>query len=94
MGIVSHVRPGTRQVVIFAAKLLDVQTLNCFIIHAADRVAVREDFVSVGIGVDFQNGSFTKAAYSQEQSTARNFRIRFGPSESSQEGHAELWIAE
>lgn len=94
MGIVSHVRPGARQVTLFAAKLLDVQTLNCFIIHAADRVAVREEFVSVGVGVNFQNGRFPEAACLQEQSTARNFRIRFGPSESSQEGHAELWIAE
>jgi len=88
MGIVSHIRPGTWQVSIFAAELFSVQTLNCFVIHAADRVAVREKFVSLGIGVDFQNGGFPKAAYLQEQSTARNFRIRFIPSESSQEGHA------
>lgn len=88
MGIVSHIRPGTRQVSIFTAELLGVQSLNCFVIHAADRVAVRQEYVSLSVPVNFQNGRFAEAATLQKQSASCNFRIRFVTSESSQERHA------
>ena len=88
MRIVSHIRPGTRQVSISTAELLSVQTLNCFVIYAAYGVAVRQEFVSVSVAVNFQNGRFAEPAYLQEQSASCSFRIRFVPSKSSQEGHA------
>jgi hypothetical protein len=73
---------------VFATQLSGIKLLDGFIIDSGNRVAVSEDFVSVNIGIEFEDRSFAQAATLQKYRAARDLRILFVPSESPQERHA------
>jgi len=76
----------------WAAQLFVVKTLPRLIVHAADRVAVRQHRVAVVVFGYFDHVRFADAAELQKYSAANDFGIFFFTTEAGEKGH-ELWRA-
>lgn len=89
MWIITQGNSGSRQVIVFATKLLFIEALEGFVIDPADGVTVGEHHVAIGIRINAEHRGFAEPAGLQKQTPSGDLWIFFFSAKPGQEGHGD-----